>query len=132
MKLYREFSEGYTPWSGAVDTYNRIQDAGKWETLEAVLEDIYPDGMTETELNDLLWFEPETVYEWLGISDEEEEEEEDEDEDEEPAEMTDPANFSAFDDFCIDCECCPFDKVCKTQEECKKRFEELKREGAAV
>lgn len=23
--------------------------------------------MTETELNDLLWFEPETIYEWLGI-----------------------------------------------------------------
>ena len=23
--------------------------------------------MTETELNDLLWFDSETVYEWLGI-----------------------------------------------------------------
>ena len=38
------------------------------------LEDLYPDGMDETELNDLLWFEPETVYEWLGIEGEEEEE----------------------------------------------------------
>lgn len=122
MKLYREFSEGYTPWSGAKETYQRIQDAGKWDTLEAVLEDIYPDGMTETELNDLLWFEPETVFEWLGISDEETGEEESE----EPEEMTDPANYSAFDDFCRDCDHCPFDKVCKTQEDCKKRFEEVK------
>lgn len=125
MKLYREFSEGYTPWSGAKETYQRIQDAGKWDALEAVLDDIYPEGMTETELNDLLWFEPETVFEWLGISDEEEETEE-ETENEEPTEQTDPANYSAFDDFCQDCERCPFDKICKTQEDCKKHFEELK------
>lgn len=123
MRLYKEFSEGYTPWSGAKETCQRIQDAGKWEMLEAVLDDIYPDGMTETELNDILWFEAETVFEWLGISDDDEEET---GETEEPAEMTDPANHSAFDDFCQDCERCPFDEACKTQEECKKRFEELK------
>ena len=44
--------------------------------LEAILEDAYPDGMDETELNDLLWFESETVFEWLGIGDEEDEDEE--------------------------------------------------------
>ena len=54
-------------WSGAKDTLERIQREGKCAELENVLEELYPDGMTETELNDLLWFEPETVYEWLGI-----------------------------------------------------------------
>lgn len=122
MRIYKDFDfDNFTPWSGAIETYNRIAAEGKGEALEAILDDIYPDGMTETELNDLLWFEPNTVFEWLGISDEEEEPEE-----EEPTQQTDPADYSVFDDFCQDCGCCPFDKVCKTQEECKKRFEEVK------
>lgn len=57
----------FEAWSGAKDTLERIQREGKCEALENILEELYPDGMTETELNDLLWFEPETVYEWLGI-----------------------------------------------------------------
>ena len=32
---------------------------------------MYPEGMTETQLNDLLWFDSESVYEWLGIRSEE-------------------------------------------------------------
>ena len=61
----------FQAWSGAKDTLERIQREGKCAELENVLEELYPDGMTETELNDLLWFEPETVYEWLGIRSEE-------------------------------------------------------------
>ena len=61
----------FEAWSGAKDTLERIQREGKCTELENVLEELYPDGMTETELNDLLWFEPETVYEWLGIRSEE-------------------------------------------------------------
>ena len=34
---------------------------------------MYPDGLSDTELNDLLWFEPEQIYDWLGIEEEEEE-----------------------------------------------------------
>ena len=57
----------FQAWSGAKDTLERIQREGKCAELENILEELYPDGMTETELNDLLWFETETVYEWLGI-----------------------------------------------------------------
>ena len=57
----------FQAWSGAKETLERIQREGKCAELENVLEELYPDGMTETELNDLLWFESETVYEWLGI-----------------------------------------------------------------
>lgn len=74
MKIYREFSE-FTPWSGAVDTYYAIKDAGKLDSLEIILEDAYPEGMSETTLNDLLWFEPETVYDWLGMPNPDEEDE---------------------------------------------------------
>ena len=61
----------FKAWSGAVDTLERIQREGKCAELENVLEELYPDGMTETELNDLLWFDSESVYEWLGIRSEE-------------------------------------------------------------
>ena len=77
MRIYNETSlENFEAWSGAVDTLDRVREAGKCDELESILEDLYPDGMSETELNDLLWFEPETVYKWLGIEEEEEEEEE--------------------------------------------------------
>ena len=75
MKIYSETNlENFEAWSGAVDTLDRVREAGKCDELESILEDLYPDGMSETELNDLLWFEPETVFEWLGIEEEEEEE----------------------------------------------------------
>ena len=31
------------------------------------MEEMYPDGMTDTELNDLLWHDSDTVFEWLDI-----------------------------------------------------------------
>ncbi len=77
MKIYMEMSlANFDFWSGAVDTANKIDELDKWDELEAIFEEIYPDGIDETELNDLFWFEPETVFEWLGIEEEEEEEEE--------------------------------------------------------
>lgn len=59
--------DSFKAWSGAVNTLDRVRREGKCTELEAILEDTYPDGMTETELNDLLWFEADTVYEWLGM-----------------------------------------------------------------
>lgn len=63
--------ERFEAWSGAKRTLERVIDEGKCGLLEQILEDTYPEGMTETELNDLLWFEPETIYEWLGMRSEE-------------------------------------------------------------
>lgn len=77
MKIYRELDlTNFEPWSGAVDTYNTIYNADKLKELELLLEELYPDGIEETQLNDLLWFESEWLLESLGISEEEEEEEE--------------------------------------------------------
>ena len=76
----------FNAWSGAVDTLDRIQREGKCEELENIIEDLYPDGMTETELNDLLWFDSESVYEWLGIRSEEQIEKEIKEAEEELAE----------------------------------------------
>lgn len=77
----------FQAWSGAKDTLDRIQREGKCGELENILEDMYPDGMTETELNDLLWFDSESVYEWLGIRSEEQIEKEIKEAEEELAEV---------------------------------------------
>ena len=77
----------FEAWSGAKDTLDRIQREGKCAELENILEELYPDGMTETELNDLLWFDSESVYEWLGIRSKEQIEKEIKEAEEELAEV---------------------------------------------
>ena len=75
MKISREMNlRNFEAWSGAKDTLNKLIELGKCEELEGILEDIYPEGMTETQLNDILWFDDEWIFETLGIEEDEEEE----------------------------------------------------------
>jgi hypothetical protein len=39
------------------------------EQIEQILEEIYPEGMSEFEVNDLFWFERDLIAEWLGYED---------------------------------------------------------------
>ena len=55
-------------WSGARDTADELT-ADEIEEVLTILEDAYPEGMTETELNDFFWFERDTIAEWLGYED---------------------------------------------------------------
>ena len=89
----------FEAWSGAKETLERIQREGKCTELENILEELYPDGMTETELNDLLWFEPETVYEWLGIRSESQIKEEIEEAEAELEEKLSDLEFDLDDDL---------------------------------
>lgn len=57
----------FQAWGGGIPTLGRVKEHGKCRELEAVLEELYPDGMTETELNNLLWFDAEEVFKWCGI-----------------------------------------------------------------
>lgn len=69
MKITEEISlRNFEGWSGAVDTLNTLTDEQK-DLLEATLEELWPDGMDETSLNDLLWFENDAIAEWLGFDD---------------------------------------------------------------
>jgi len=70
----------FDAWSGAKDTKQTILDNGMAEEFERLIEELYPEGLTETQLNDLLWFESDWIYESLGISEDEEEETEEEEE----------------------------------------------------
>jgi hypothetical protein len=68
----------FDAWSGAEDTKETILNNNKGEEFDSLIEELYPDGLTDTQLNDLLWFDPERIYESLGIEDSEEEETEEE------------------------------------------------------
>ena len=68
MRIYTELDlRTYETCPGAVNTLERIRREGKCDLLEQILDDTYPDGMTDTELDDLLCFEPDTVFEWVGL-----------------------------------------------------------------
>ena len=79
MKITKEIDlRNFEPWSGAVDTFDKIYNADKIDELEWILEDLYPDGIDETQLNDLLWFDDEWILETLGIDKDDEGDEDDE------------------------------------------------------
>ena len=77
LKVITDFDD-YKPWSGAVDTYELIKDAGKLDELESYLEDCYPDGATTTQINDTLWFDSKNILSYLGLGDTEDSEDFDE------------------------------------------------------
>lgn len=66
-KIITELGD-FEPWSGAVSTWDLIVGANKVDALDFLLEDLYPEGIGQTELNDLLWFEADWVLDMLGIS----------------------------------------------------------------
>lgn len=94
----------FPAWSGGRDTLETLKEKNLVDEVQAAIEEIYcEESPTDTEINDLLWFERDTIAEWLGFSDwdaleygEEEEEEEEE------------SAFSAFCDSFADCMDCPY------------------------
>ena len=69
MILHYELSlENFEAWSGGKDTLDSLSHSD-CEKLEEQLEELYPNGMTDTELNDFLWFERDMIAEWLGYRD---------------------------------------------------------------
>lgn len=43
-------------WGGATSRLEEIQELGLEDDVMAIIEDLYPNGLTNTELNDLIWF----------------------------------------------------------------------------
>lgn len=44
-------------WGGAISRWKEIQELGLEDDVMEMIEDLYPNGLTNTELNDLIWFE---------------------------------------------------------------------------
>lgn len=73
MRINSDISiRNFEAWSGAVETQNRIINEGKEDLFDELIEDVFPQGIGETELNDLLWFEEEWIFESIGIDIEDE------------------------------------------------------------
>ena len=45
----------YKPWGGAKDNYNNIIENGKLEIFVLFINEVFPEGLTKTEINELLW-----------------------------------------------------------------------------
>lgn len=57
-------------WSGAkVNAEKLTKD--EMDRIENMMPDIFVNTPTETEINDLFWFEFETICDWLGLDPEE-------------------------------------------------------------
>lgn len=68
MKIYSEKAfNDFEFWSGAKDRAEKLTiDEGN--AIFEYLEECYPGGMSETEINDFFWFEEETIAEILGFN----------------------------------------------------------------
>lgn len=68
MKIYREESlSSFEFWSGAIANAEEFT----LEELDYIgdeLEAENPDGMDETEINDLMWFEPAYLASLIGLN----------------------------------------------------------------
>ena len=109
-------------WSGAIDTLKTIEENGKEDELMQYLEETCDDCPSLTYVNDLLWFDSDFIFEALGIS---ETEEEDAIDYEEGVTEQDCIDFHSF---CRKYECkkCPYDDHCKSIDECRVRYLDLK------
>lgn len=132
MRIITETSlENFEAWSGGRDTLDTLIEKDLCERLEYhIKNDIFPDGCTDTELNDFLWFEDDFIAELLGYRNWEDLENDREDEEEEGEEINNEyleeaiENEVNFETYCdnADCDTCPFNKPCFTQDECEKAY----------
>lgn len=66
MKVYSE--KGFNVfdfWSGAKDRAEKLTTE-EGNAIFACLEECYPEGLSETEINDIFWFEEDFIAEVLG------------------------------------------------------------------
>lgn len=67
MKIYSiDTLQNFRSWSGASPVFYRMS-TDEIEILENELECLYPDGLSETEINDILWFDTDWVLETIAV-----------------------------------------------------------------
>ena len=73
MKINYDLSlSQFEAWSGAVRTKDIIMENNLEIECENLINELYPDGIDATTLNDILWFEDQWIFEALNIEIEEE------------------------------------------------------------
>jgi len=56
-------------WSGALDTLESITQDNKLQELAELLQELYPEPVDITTINDLLWFDSNFIFEQLNMVD---------------------------------------------------------------
>ena len=70
MIIYKEESlKNFQFWSGAKYLASRLTEK-EFDIIEELLEELYPDGMEETQINDFFWFDGDLIAQALGYKDE--------------------------------------------------------------
>ena len=73
MKIITETTfKDFNAWYGAKKTKKIILDAGLEEKFEMLIDEYYPNGISDTKLNLMLWYNADWILEKLGIKEEEE------------------------------------------------------------
>ena len=104
----------FPAWSGAVHTLDVLIEKDLCDTVEACLVDVLGEYPTDTEINDMLWFETDAIAEWCGFSSWEALENGEEEEEEETKEEEEENNFSRWcGNQSRDCSGCPYQKLLK-------------------
>ena len=102
----------FPAWSGAVHTLDVLIEKDLCDTVETCLVDVLGEYPTDTEINDMLWFETDAIAEWCGFSSWEALENGEEEEEETAEEEEVDNNFSRW---CAnqsrDCSGCPYQKL---------------------
>ena len=102
----------FPAWSGAVHTLDVLIEKDLCDTVETCLVDVLGEYPTDTEINDMLWFETDAIAEWCGFSSWEALENGEEEEEEETVEEEAENNFSRW---CNEnypaCQGCPYEKL---------------------
>lgn len=82
--IVEEDLRSFEAWSGGADTKEELTDEQLDSVEELINEEFSETPPTDTEINDFLWFERDTIAQHLGFSDWEHlNQDEDEDEDNE-------------------------------------------------
>lgn len=85
MKVTYEFDlSEFKAWSGAVETLEKIREfdlnhPSAMNAAQYYIEECLGDEATETEINDMLWFNDTDILSYIGYYEEPTEDEEDED-----------------------------------------------------
>lgn len=71
MKVTKEITKFETlkleSWGGALETLKIIEQNNKQDDFMYLLEDVFYEGVDETDLNDFIWFEDEYIFNSLEI-----------------------------------------------------------------
>lgn len=67
MRIYTEMSmDEFKPWSGATTSYEMLDAYNAFDIFEEMIDDIFSEGIDETKLNDILWFDEQFIADCIN------------------------------------------------------------------